>query len=343
MRTPKLRRNNWLQLRQYGGAAVGVAVAALGVYFITLGHAATSTLPFEAENGTVAGNAASVTGQSGASGESAVKFGNGGGTGGDPMPTGVPGSWKLKFNDDFNGSSLDLTKWIMCNPSFGNGNPCTPWNNEQQLFNTATTNNPNVTVTNGQLHLTATKTGGQIYSGMVSTGPDKFNYKNPGYQSFQYTYGIYEGRVKFPKGNGFWPSMWQLPDQDKYGGWPDSGEYDVVEIAGNKPNYAYWTAHWGGSGGECGHPCGGGEGSIADASAGFHTYALDWEPDSLTWYVDGVQKAKVTDKGGIQTHPFYIIANFSVGGDWGPLQGAPDGSTPFPTSMDIDYLRVWQH
>ena len=134
-----------------------------------------------------------------------------------------------------------------------------------------------------------------------------------------------------------------LPDQDKYGGWPDSGEYDVTEIAGNDPTQGYYTAHWGGSGGNCGHPCGGGQSTIADSSADFHTYALDWEPSGITWYVDGKQVAKVTDSGAVQTHPFYIIANFSVGGSWGPLNGAPDGSTPFPSSMDIDYLRVWQH
>jgi len=255
------------------------------------------------------------------------------------QPT-IGGTWKLAFNDEFTGSSLDLTKWIMCNPSFASS--CNPYNNEQEKFRT-TPGNPNVKVSGGQLHLIATKENGQVYSGMVSTGPNKWNYDQPGYKGFQFTYGYYEGRVRIPKGNGFWPSMWMLPDQAKYGAWPGSGEYDVFEIPGNDPTEYHFTAHWAG-GGVCGHACTPQEAHIADASAGFHTFGLDWEPTGLTWYVDGKKMGNtVTDGGAIKKTPFYIIANFSVGGSWGPLNGAPDGSTPFPASMDIDYLRVWQH
>lgn len=262
---------------------------------------------------------------------------------GNPAPNGPTGDWHLVFSDEFNGNTLDLSKWIMCNPSFATS--CLPYNEEQQKFNVAQTNNENVKVSGGNLHLVTTKdSSGQIWSGMVSTGPNKFNYDQPNYQPFEYTYGYYEGRVKFPKGNGFWPSMWMLPDQDKNGPWPDSGEYDVVEIAGNDPTKGHFTAHWGPNGsGDCGHPCTPQEETISDASADYHTYGFDWQPDGLTWYVDGKQVGnKITDPNAIRNHPFYIIANFSVGGSWPPLNGAPDSSTVFPASMDIDYLRVWQ-
>jgi beta-glucanase (GH16 family)/lysophospholipase L1-like esterase len=262
---------------------------------------------------------------------------------GNPAPNGPTGEYHLVFSDEFNGTSLDLSKWIMCNPSFASS--CLPYNEEQQKFNAIQTGNENVKVDGGQLHLIATKdASGQIWSGMVSTGPNKFNYVQPAYQPFLFTYGYYEGKVKFPKGNGFWPSMWMLPDQEANGAWPDSGEYDVVEIAGNDPTKGYFTSHWGPNGsGTCGHPCTPQEATIADASAGFHTYGFDWEEDGLTWYVDGKQIGeKITDPAAIRNTPFYIIANFSVGGTWPPLNGAPDASTPFPASMDIDYLRVWQ-
>jgi hypothetical protein len=261
-------------------------------------------------------------------------------------PLGVPGQWKLAFSDDFDGAALDYTKWQLCNPSFRA--LCLPWNNELEIFNTAVADNANVRVADGQLHLVATKdASGQIHSGMVSTGPwpAEFGPRPAGYQGFSYTYGYYEGRVRIPRGNGFWPSLWELPvAAEQHGGWPDSGEFDVFEIPGNDPTEYHFTAHWGGTGGECGHPCSAQQAVISDAAENWHTYGLDWEPDGLTWYVDGKKMGEtITDPAAVKNYPFYIIANFSVGGDWGPLRGGTDGSTPFPASMDIDWLRVYQH
>ncbi|MCM3882878.1 family 16 glycosylhydrolase [Frankia sp. R82] len=269
--------------------------------------------------------------------------------GGAPQPVGPvsPGGrgWKLVLGDDFDGTALDRTKWQLCNPSFRS--LCLPWNNEKEIFNTAATDNANVRVADGALHLSATRdAGGQIHSGMVSTGPwpASFGPAPAGYQPFSYTYGYYEGRVRIPRGNGFWPSMWQLPAGTTGGaGWPDTGEMDVFEIPGNNPSEYHFTAHWGGGGGECGHPCSPQQATISDASAGWHVFGLDWEPDGLTWYVDGKKMGRtVSDPGAVKNTPFYVIANFSVGGSWGPLGGGVDASTPFPASMDIDYLRVYQ-
>jgi beta-glucanase (GH16 family) len=258
----------------------------------------------------------------------------------------IPGQWKLAFSDEFAGTTLDQTKWQLCNPSFRA--LCLPWNGERQVFNAATQDNANVKVSDGQLHLIATNEGGQIRSGMVSTGPwpDSFGPRPAGYQGFSYTYGYYAGRVRIPKGNGYWPSLWQLPSQQQQGGkgWPDTGEYDVFEIPGNNPSEYHFTAHWGGGGGDCGHPCTPQQATISDASAGWHTFGLDWEPNGLTWYVDGKKMGRtVTDQAAIKNYAFYIIANLSVGGTWPPLNGGIDGSTPFPASMDIDWLRVYQH
>lgn len=91
-------------------------------------------------------------------------------------------------------------------------------------------------------------------------------------------------------------------------------------------------------------PCTPQQATISDASAGWHTFGLDWEPDGLTWYVDGKKMGRtVTDQAAIKNYAFYIIANLSVGGTWPPLNGGIDGSTPFPASMDIDWLRVYKH
>lgn len=258
-------------------------------------------------------------------------------------PVGQSGTWKLAFDDEFDGTSLDTTKWIMTNPSFQN--PWQPYNNEQEKYR-YTANNPNVQENGGALHLIATKENGQIYSGMISSGPvpqlKGSNWQGvaaPGYHPFQYTYGYFEGRVKLPKGNGFWPSMWMLPDQEKYGDWPGSGEYDMFEVPGNNPTDLHMTEHDGQNGGA-------GDSTVAavtDLSAGYHVFGLDWEPTYIKWYLDGNLMKTYTNAFGIQSHPFYPIANFSVGGSWPPLNGAPDATTPFPTSMDIDYIRIFQH
>lgn len=260
----------------------------------------------------------------------------------------IPGTWTLAFHDEFDGQQLDLTRWQLCNPSFRAS--CVPYNNEQEIFNTTGSGrNANVEVSGGQLHLIATRDAhGQIHSGMVSTGPwpATFGPRPAGYTGFSYTYGYYEGRVRVPKGNGYWPSLWELPWQQEQGGkgWPDTGEYDTFEIPGNDPTQYHFTAHWGGPGGTCGHPCSHQEAKIADASTTWHTYGLDWEPTGLTWYVDGTKMGHtVTTPEAIKNYPFYIIANLSVGGIWPPLHAGVDATTPFPASMDIDWLRVYQH
>lgn len=241
----------------------------------------------------------------------------------------------------------------MCNPSFTAQNDLrycrTTYNDEQQLFR-ASPNNPNVQVSNNLLRLIATKENGQVYSGMVSTGPNVFGYNQPGYKPFSFLYGYYEARAKFPKGKGLWPSFWMLPDQSNCAtypaactGWPESGEYDVVEIPGNDPTEVHMTEHDGQTGGA-------GDSTIVhiDTSADFHTFGIDWEPGFLKWYIDGKLMKTYTGQG-VKNYPFYPIANFSVGGanSWGgsdgPLHGGYDASTPFPSEFDISWIRVYQH
>jgi beta-glucanase (GH16 family) len=341
--------------RRLSSLVIIVVVAGIGTYLLLFTHAASPYAAIEAETG--ATNGATSANDTNASGGSYLQFGsessNGSGPGSAPM--GQTGTWNLAFDDEFNGNSLDLTKWIMCNPSFARS--CVPYNNEQELYDTTLPSNANVYVSGGDLNLVATKQNGQIYSGMVSTGPNVFGYNQPGYNSFQFKYGYYEARVKLPKGDGFWPSMWMLPDQTIYGSWPGSGEYDMFEVAGNNPSTVYMTEHDGQNGGA-------GDGAsdqVSDTSANYHVFGFDWEPDHLAWYIDGVQARSeictnayaaanpgancdgYRNAAAIKNYPFYILANFSVGGSWGPLNGAPDGSTPFPATMSIDWVRVWQH
>ncbi|MFJ6795433.1 lectin [Streptomyces sp. NPDC091268] len=159
---------------------------------------------------------------------------------------------------------------------------------------------------------------------------------------FTTTYGRVEARMKIPRGQGMWPAFWMLGDDIGRVGWPASGEIDVMENVGFEPSAVHGTLHgpgYSGSGGiGAGYSLPGGQ-AFADA---FHTFAVDWSPNAVTWSVDGVvyQRRTPADLGGRQwvfDKPFFLILNLAVGGYW---PGDPDGSTAFPQQLLVDYVRV---
>jgi beta-glucanase (GH16 family) len=248
------------------------------------------------------------------------------------LPVGQTGNWTMIFHDEFNGTVLDTTKWTTCYFNFTVGNGCGHNQGELELYQP-----DEVSASNGTLKLRAERrttlaSNGRIYhytSGMISTGPTTLNSKET---RFAFQYGYMEMRAKVPDGKGFWPAFWTLPVDLS---WPP--EIDVFEILGNAPHiinmhYHYPTANGvdGDSGAEWAGP---------DFSAGWHTYAVDWEPDAITWYVDGIERRRYTDTSHIVSKPMYLIANLAVGGDW---PGPPDSTTRFPGYFEIDYVRVWQ-
>ncbi|MER8182322.1 family 16 glycosylhydrolase [Kitasatospora sp. NPDC094015] len=159
---------------------------------------------------------------------------------------------------------------------------------------------------------------------------------------FAQAYGHVETRMKIPRGQGMWPAFWMLGDDIGQVGWPNSGEIDVMENVGFEPGSVHGTIHgpgYSGSGGiGAGYTLPGGQ-AFADA---FHTFAVDWAPDSITWSVDGAvyQRRTPADLGGrswVFNKPFFVILNLAVGGYW---PGDPDGSTAFPQQLVVDYVRV---
>lgn len=246
------------------------------------------------------------------------------------QPVGQAGSWKLLFHDEFDSPSLDTTKWNTCFFNFTVGNGCDHDQGELELYQ------PNeVSVSNGTLNLqaekkTLTATNGKTYnytSGMISTGPANGNAS----AKFTFTYGYMEIKAKVPAGKGLWPAFWTLPADLS---WPP--EIDVFEILGNAPTTINMHYHYPAASGGDGDT--GATWTGDDFSAGWHTYAVDWEPGSLTWYVDGIARRTYTNTN-VASKPMYLLANLAVGGNW---PGSPDASTPFPNSLQIDYIRVWQ-
>jgi beta-glucanase (GH16 family) len=236
------------------------------------------------------------------------------------------------FSDTFDGpagSAVDSSKWQI--ETGDNVN-----NHERQYY---TSGNKNAAL-DGQGHLVITArrenpAGYQCWYGTCQYTSARLNTSG----KFTTQYGHVEARMKIPRGQGMWPAFWMLGTPVN---WPDSGEIDIMENVGYEPSTVHGTIHgpgYSGSGG-IGAPYSlpGGQ-AFADA---FHTFAVDWAPDSITWSVDGnvYQRRTPADLGGktwVFNKPFFLILNLAVGGYW---PGDPDGSTVFPQQLVVDSVSV---
>ena len=254
---------------------------------------------------------------------------SGSAAGAGALPVGSSGGATLVFADEFNGTTLNTSTWQTC--SWWSSTTCSiESNNEMELY----TRN-NVTVSNGVLDLQARKEtavawNGKTYgytSGMVSSG-GRSGQVAPG---FTYKYGYAEARVKIPAGQGLWPAFWTLPSDYS---WPP--EIDAMEILGDTPNVTHMTYHYTDASGAQKGP--GTSWTGADFSADWHVFGVDWQPDAIVWYVDGIERARFTDASAITAKPQYLLLNLAVGGNW---PGPPSASTAFPTDYLVDYVRVW--
>ncbi len=234
----------------------------------------------------------------------------------------------LIWSDEFDQASLNMTDWSFQTGGGGYGN------NELQHY---TDRSQNLRLEDGKLIITALEEeyGGDDYtSAKIWTN---------GKRSF--TYGRMEARIKQPKTQGIWPAFWMMPQSSVYGGWPRSGEIDIMEFKGGNVFTTYGTVHYGTDAGT-GHKYSGGEySSSIDLSEDFHTYAVEWKPDTITWYIDDIHfytitKTAISPSAWPFDQNFYLILNLAVGGNFG---GNPNGSTLFPQSLEVDYVRVYSN
>ncbi|MFG1708521.1 RICIN domain-containing protein [Nonomuraea sp. M3C6] len=243
----------------------------------------------------------------------------------------APAPGPLVWSDEFNGSAgsaVDQSKWRF--DLGGSG-----WGNNEQQYYTNSTRNAAMDGT-GNLVITARRENPSNY---------QCHYGTCQYTSarlltaatFTRSYGRFEARMKLPRGQGIWPAFWMLGGSS----WPDNGEIDIMENIGREPSTVHGTIHGPGYSGGAGigapYSIGG---AFADA---FHTFAVDWSPNLIIWYVDGneYQRRTPADLGGnrwVFDHPFFMIMNVAVGGYW---PGYPDGSTTFPQTLSVDYVRVY--
>jgi beta-glucanase (GH16 family) len=251
------------------------------------------------------------------------------------VPPGAPeDTLTLVWSDEFDGTQLNNRNWFF---ETGDGTEygIPGWGNNELQFYLP----DNAQLEDGLLKITARE---------ESVGA--FNYTSARINTrdrFAFQYGRIEARMRLPGGQGIWPAFWMLAQDSPYGGWAASGEIDIMEATnlgvGGK-NEVLGTIHYGG---EFPDNVFSGESYLVptDAQADFHVYAVEWEATEIRWYVDGVLYAMRNNwfsTGGPFPapfdHPFYIIFNVAVGGN---LPGAPDASTVFPVTMEVDWVRVY--
>ncbi len=282
-------------------------------------------------------------------------------------------SYDLVFEDNFDGLALDSTKWdtgLLWGPYL-------PINNEQQLYvdtlgmHSGFSHSP-FEFTGESLKIVATPVAPSIqppprpsegdpvwqpnsYAEYRYNGPtvdQDTGTSSPGYQSenvdylsgiittygnFKMTHGYVEMRARMSEGRGLWPAFWMLPTHYV----KDVPEIDVVEFLGQDVDRLYNTYHYfdtTNNWAKISTP------SFpvfnSDWTQDWHTFGMSWSPRKITWYIDGVKTHEIDDSQyKIANQPMYLLANLAVGGNW---PGSPDSTTPFPASLEIDYIRAYK-
>jgi beta-glucanase (GH16 family) len=237
--------------------------------------------------------------------------------------------WQVAFVDEFGGTTLNQQNWVTCDWTHLRG--CTNRRGDEQLSYQP----DNVTVSDGVMHLTARRVRGAgprpdyLYtSGMVSTGRDSDNTTQR--PRFAFRYGRVDARMRLPDGQGLWPALRLLP----VSGLPRP-EISVVETRGQYPHRIHMHFHYDGQQGwDRQHAWTG-----PDTSAGWHTYSVEWTPDRIQWSVDGYVQRQFSRASVVPQEPMYVDLELAVGGRW---PGNPDQTTRFPSSLDVDFVRIWQ-
>lgn len=246
--------------------------------------------------------------------------------------------WKMVWNDEFDYQGTpDNSKW-----SFDTEGNNWDWGNDE-----------------AQNYTPADKKNAWVADGNLIIEARKENYTWPGDgQTKQYTsarlrtlgkgdwtYGKVEVRALLPTGRGMWPAIWLLPSEEKYGGWPSSGELDIMENVGFDPNKIHCNIHTE----AYNHKLGTNKGNTVTTSnpnANWHVYSMEWDADKVIFFLDGDQVFRFDNehksyKEWPYDQKFHLLLNIAVGGGWGGEQGIDDGI--FPQRMLVDYVRVYEY
>ena len=241
-----------------------------------------------------------------------------------PLKAEPPAGWKLVFADEFEGDTLDESKWSTTMEFIGTHGQ--RYHNEYYLSYTC---DEEVVVREGKLRL---RTDRRTVEGAET--PTMFDYTQgliSSHDKFSFTNGYVEIRAKYPGGKGLWPCLWLMPQHQ---GWPP--EFDIAEYyAGQKTMHhglahgelrdSRWDSLWD---------------KNTDFECDFHVFGLEWTPGRAVWSVDGVVR-KTISADYVPNVPMYVILSNSISSVFGP-SGEPDEKTVFPNEFQIDYVRIYQ-
>lgn len=245
------------------------------------------------------------------------------------------GSWQLVWQDEFDGSELDLESWTIEHMP-------DPYNEELQYYPDRPSNsdNANIRVEDGVLVIEARREDFEhrrYTSGRINTKGKR-----------EFLYGRFEARLKQPAEVGMWPAFWLLGRNIDEVGWPACGEIDIMEGKGRLPSWTSGALHRGPdpehnriTSAEYELPAG-------DFHNEWHVFAVEWEPQQIRWYVDGVLFQTVDKPVEIEPaywpfdhgHPFFLILNLAVGGWFDAPHLPPEDMEP--QRFLVDYVRVFR-
>ena len=244
------------------------------------------------------------------------------------------GRWRLVWSDEFNYTGLpDPQKWDYDVGGHG-------WGNQELQFYTAR-RKENARVENGRLVIEARQERWQ--------GSDYTSARLVSRGKADWTYGRFEVRAKLPSGRGTWPAVWMLPTGQSYGGWPNSGEIDIMEHVGFEPDVVHASVHTSAYNHKINTqktaPL-----NVANARTQFNVYAVEWTPEEIRGFVNDrhyftFRNERLTNASADYRQwpfdkPFHLLLNLAVGGTWGGQKGVDPAI--WPQRLEIDYVRVYQ-
>ncbi len=263
---------------------------------------------------------------------------------GEYRVTNPSGEWVLVWGDEFDGWTLDTSKWSREENNYGGGN------NERQFYSTDTKYSY---VRDGRLHIAVHRDSHTSTDGKTSP------YTSARLRTLhrgEWTFGRFEVRAKVPGGQGIWPAVWMLPTESPHGGWAASGEIDILESRGSNVAETTGAIHFGGAWPRNRYLAGAYQFPEKNGAEAFHVYAVEWSADAISWSVDGktymtrkkeewFSEVAKDDPSAPFNTPFHLILNVAVDGRFFEKTDqkadllAPDA---FPQVFEIDYVRVHQ-